>query len=281
MALSKLFATIAIGAALLAAALFLTAPGAEANHNVYLPLVPNTPLMKQVIKTQEYTWCMDARAGAYPNFVSQLRDVTDQYTKKVGVRARQVPFEDQSCMVKHIMPDSFSCGAGAAACIYYANWPVTVEYKYTLGYTDWRSAQGHELGHGVLGLHEQYQDSGGVIQCTARQDTVMDCGSGVRYPTILDIQRGCALILSAWCGTDGSAVCQTTGWDPCSERWRYTDGWSYDPKTLIWWNPSGQQEWTGCNGDGLRWNFILSAWVPPPSAFYLPSRGYWSSAGAC
>lgn len=280
MALSKLFAAIAVGAALLAAALFFTAP-AEASHNIYLPLVPNTPLMKQVIKTQEYKWCADARTSSYPNFISQLTDVTNEYTKRVGVRAQQVPFSDPSCMVKHTMPESFSCGTGAAACIYYANWPVTVEYKYTLGYTDWRSAQGHELGHGVLGLHEQYHDSGGVIQCTARQDTVMDCGSGVRYPTVLDVERACAIIQTAWCGNDGTAVCQSTGWDPCRQRWAFADGQSYDPVTGIWWNPLGQPEWTACNSDGLRWNFTVQAWFPPPSAFYIPSRGFWTSAGAC
>src|SRR3990167_4634804 len=97
------------------------------------------------------------------------------------------------------MPEGLDCG-GCAAQIWYANWPVLVEYKYTLGYTDWRSAQGHELGHGLLGLHEQYNDSGGQIGCTRRQDTVMDCGSSVRYPQDWDVENGCGVIATSWCG---------------------------------------------------------------------------------
>lgn len=285
MALRLALATLALSAVILYGALFGSRP-AQADHIVYLPLVPNTPLMRQIIATQEYTWCVGSRASAYPGFVSQLRDVTDHYTRLTGIRSRQVGFDDASCQVKHTMPDSFSCGAGAAACIYYANWPVTIEYKYTLGFVDWRSAMGHELGHGLLGLHEMYKNSGGGIQCTQRTDTVMDCGSGVRYPQPLDVQRGCAIILSAWCGTDGMAVCTTDGWNPCTQRWHFSDGWSYDPATGVWWNPSGTPEWTPCNADRLRFNLYyrtkgIELWFVPGSSMYDVQRGYWVSAGAC
>jgi hypothetical protein len=262
--------------------LLLLSRTAEGDHNVYLPLVPGTPLMQQVIKAQEYTWCVDARAAAYPNFVSQLRDVADEYTKRTGIKHRQVAL-DSSCQVQHLMPDNHGC-SGCAAWIFYANWPVKIEYKYTLGFTDWRTTQGHELGHGLLGLHEMYRDSGGGIGCTGRQDTVMDCGSGVRYPTSLDVSRGCAIINTLWCGKDATIVCGGSGepyWDACTQRWFFADGWSYEPATRDWWNPQGQREWTACNADNLRWNYLIQAWFPPPSAFFLPSRGYWASAGPC
>lgn len=210
---------------------------AEANHNVYLPLVPNTWLMQRVIQNQEQVWCADSRASAYPNFIDQLRDVNDQYTARVGIKHRQVTGDFRSddpqvltkvqaagCQVFHTMPDGLQCD-GWAAQIFYANSPVIVQYCYKLGYTDWRSAHGHELGHGLLGLHEQYRDSGGSIGCTGRSDTVMDCGfPHVRYPQPLDVDRGCAIILTAWCGkapaVDSEWCCDTTypGWAPTVSR---------------------------------------------------------------
>ena len=232
---------------------------ASASHLVYLPQVPATPLMQRVIQAQEYVWCADSRASAYPNFLSQLRDVNAQYAARVGIKNREVAYSDPSCQVKHVMPDAFPCGQGAAACIYYANWPVTVAYAYQLGYTDWRSAQGHELGHGLLGLHEQYQDQGGQLQCTGRQDTVMDCGSGIRYPQPLDVQRGCAVILTSWCGM---APVQTYPFYD-GARWRFADGRSYDPALFncgAWFDRLNRLEWGECAGD-WRWLDVQGLWV--------------------
>lgn len=256
----------------------------EASHFVYLPNVPNTPLMQQVIKNQTYTWCVDSRAASYPNFVTQLTDVNNEFTKREGIFWKQVPFPpsaaDTSCQVRHVMPDGLSC-QGWAAQVFYGSWPVTVQYCWTLGYTDWRSAQGHELGHALLGLHEQYNDVSGSIGCTGRTDTVMDCGSGVRYPTALDTSRACAIIRTVWCGKDPN------------DRFYFADGWSYQPSTQWWWNPDNRPEWTACNADGLRWNLYLDfkfdgvidgvggLWYPPGSGFFDPARGYWAFSGAC
>lgn len=184
----------------------------QAEHNTFLPLIPNTPLMQQLVKAQEYTWCADSRAASYPSFLSQLRDVNAEYEKRVGIRSREVAFPKKpngaddygssstGCQVQHVMGLDFPCGSGAAACIYYANFPVEVHYQESLGYVDWRTAHGHELGHGLLGLHEQYDDKAGGIGCTRKQWTVMDCASGVRYPQDWDVARGCEVIRTAWCG---------------------------------------------------------------------------------
>ena len=274
-----------VAAALFFLGLFLifTAPAA-ANHLEYLPYVPNTALMKSVKATQEQVWCVDARASAYPNFVTQLRDVNDQYTARTGIRNRQVAFTDSSCQVKHTMPDNHAC-SGCAAWVFYTNWPVEIQYKWQVGYSDWRTTQGHELGHALLGLHEQYNDSSGGIGClTDRVWTVMSCGTGVRYPTVRDVDLGCAVLITSWCGKDGSLQCGGSGnpyYDICLSRWVFADGWSYDPKNQQWWNPQGQAEWTACNTDSLRYNFTIQGWLPPGSAFYLPGRNYWAVAGAC
>lgn len=280
----KVIREVAIWALALFLFILLLSKTAEANHLDYLPYVPNTALMKSVRATQEYTYCVDARASAYPNFVSQLSDVNDQYTARTGIRHRQVPFGDPSCQVKHTMPDNHAC-SGCAAWVFYTNWPVEIQYKWQVGYTDWRTTQGHEMGHALLGLHEQYIDAGGTIQCDAsRLDTVMSCGTGVRYPTLRDVRLGCAVLVTNWCGQDGSIQCGGQGnpyYDLCLSRWVFADGWSFDPKTLIWWNPQAQPEWTACNQDSLRYNFTIQGWMPPASAFFLPSRGYWAVAGTC
>lgn len=266
---------------LLGVLLIITAPTAKADHNVYLPLTPNTPIMQTVKATQEYTWCVNARGLQYPGFVGQVREVADAYTVRTGIRHREVAY-GAACQVRHDMLDNHPC-SGCAAWVYYANNPVTIEYKTSAGYVLWQTTIGHELGHALLGLHEQYRDSGGVIQCTGRTDTVMDCGSGVRYPTALDVDRGCALYQTAWCGRDGTLQCTGQGdpyWNPCTSRWVFADGQEYEPRTGIWYL-KGKPEWTACNADGLRWNLQLLFWAPPGSSFFAPSRGYWSTAGAC
>lgn len=228
--------------------LIITAP-ANANHNEFLPLTPGTPLMQQIIRNQEYTYCLDARASNYPNFRSQLEDVNNQYAERTGIRSREVAFGDPSCMLKHTMPENHGCGSGCAAWVFYANWPVVIEYKWQLGYTDWRSTHGHELGHALLGLHEMYNDSSGSIGCTRRQDTVMDCGSFVRYPQSIDVSRGCSIIKTGWCGR------------PATEpRFIAPDGWQYEFSTGTWYDSRGVARFGPCNADMLRLDLLDGHW---------------------
>ena len=222
---------------------------ARADHNVLLPLVPNTPLIQRIIQTQEVLWCVDSRASNWPNFVSQLRDVNDQYFERVGIRHRQVDFTDPSCQVKHTMPDNHGC-SGCAAWVYYANSHVLIEYRYQVAYVDWRTTQGHELGHALLGLHEQYRDSGNNIACTGKQWTVMDCSSGVRYPQQWDVDNGCAAIGTTWCG-QAPAPPPPSEWAACDPSW---GGW---------------------------WNSAIERWVAQGSSFFDPVTGAWASPPRC
>ncbi len=239
----------------------------RANHLVYLPYAGQTWMALQIKTTQEQVWCLDSRAEAYPGFLTQLRDVNDQYTQRVGIKHRQVPFGDPSCQMLHVMLPDFPCGSGAAACIYYANQPVTIHYQETLGYTDWRSAQAHEAGHGILGqLHEQYLDSGGTIGCTGRQDTEMDCSSGVKAPQPLDIQRGCAMIATSWCGM---APAQTFPyWS--GERWVFQDGWSWNPSGVgTWYDPLNRPTWGQCDKVNRDcWHLRFLVWMFEGTAYY-------------
>jgi N-acetyl-anhydromuramyl-L-alanine amidase AmpD len=67
-------------------------------------------------------------------------------------------------------------------------------------------------------------------------------------------------------------------------RYFFPDGWSYDASTGDWWNPAGEREWSACNSDRLRWNYIVNRWFPEGATGGfdpLPTRNYWSLAGAC
>lgn len=264
----------------------LLSPPARSHHQEYLPLVPATPIMKSIKATQEYTWCVNQRAAQYPQFTAQVREVSDAYTRLVGIKNRQVEY-GSSCQVRHDMRDDHPCG-GCAAWVFYANNPVTIEYKATVGYTLWQTTIGHELGHALLGLHEQYTDLGS-IQCTGKQTTVMDCGSGVKYPTVRDIGLGCAMYQTSWCGqAPAPPKCagpvQPNGlyWDDCQQRWVNGAGWTYSPATGIWYLPNGNAEWGACASDWAgRWNFYREVWMPVNHQMYAPERGFWSVAPPC
>ena len=275
--------------------LYACSKPAEGSHNILLPYAGSTWIQGQLRATQEQAWCMDNRAASYPGFASQLRETNQQYADLVGIRSREVGFADPGCQVRHVMEPAFPCGSGAAACIYYANNPVTVHYQESLGYADWRSAQAHELGHGLLTLHERYIDSGGVIQCGGTAEvglTVMQCGPPfVRIPMPLDIERGCPALATSWCGRQPAppncegAFSEAHPWmryDVCLGRWVNTaNGWSVNPSDDSWYDPNGVATWSGCNSDRLRWNHKNQQWDGNGSYYFKPSEGFWSAMPPC
>ena len=213
----------------------------------------------QIKTNQMQVWCLESTAANYPGFRSQLVETNDQYTRLVGIRHREVAWGDPACEVRHRM-DSFPCGSGAAACIYYASKPVDVFYNKFLGFSDWRSAQAHELGHGILGqLHEMYQDSGGQITCLYRPETEMSCGPPyVRYPQPLDVQRGCAIINTSWCGVQQPAP---------PDYYEAPDGWRYYFATGNWHDSRDVPRFGPCNQDRLRLDLLDTHWWRPGGAY--------------
>lgn len=166
---------------------------AEQHHQYRLPVIPDTPAVHSLWQTGEWTYCLDARASAYPNFRAQVQQVLGAYFDVLAIDSREVPW-GVGCQLQFWMPDDPGFCSGCAANVFYANWPVRINFKWQLGFVYWTGTVGHETGH-ITGLHEQYIDSGS-IRCTGRTDTVMDCGShvnlpplGVWFPQPLDVSR--------------------------------------------------------------------------------------------
>jgi hypothetical protein len=63
------------------------------------------------------------------------------------------------------------------------------------------------------------------------------------------------------------------GWDDCVNRYRFLDGFSYEPSTGRWWNPDQTPEWEPCNQDSIRWNLVFGFFAPPGSGEFVPHRG--------
>lgn len=290
MAALKLIAVMYAVLLLSAVVMIVQCGKAEADHSVYLPLVPNTPMIQNIIATQEVLWCVNDRGVAYPNFVSQLQDVNDQYAQRTGIKHRQVAWGTPAttgCQEQHNMVWGLQCG-GCAAHVFFANWPVVIEYKEDLLHIDRRSAAGHEITHDRLGLNEMYKDSGGTIQCTGRQDTVMDCGSGVRYPQALDVSRGAQVITTPWYGRapDAAPACGLGEpnefghrWDSCAAWWDVGAGASPryfkpDQGCGEWYLPDGRLEWGACDPSwGARWQAILDCWISERVAYCNGQHG--------
>lgn len=161
---------------------------ATAHHNSgRLPLIPDTPAVEQALTGGKLSYCFNSRAQSYPGFVAQVREVNAAFAAALGVSWHEVAFGPQ-CQVQHVMPEQHACSA-CAAWVYYASWPVVVEYKWQLAYVSWRSTIGHELGH-VFGLHEAYDDLRGVSHILTYGTwaspwdgpTVMDVGTHVPFP---------------------------------------------------------------------------------------------------
>ena len=212
--------------------------------------------MQAIIRDGSYTWCVNPMAAAYPGFVAQVHDVQDQYARRVGILHSQVAW-GLGCQVQHNFVVGLQCG-GCAAHVFYANWPVVVEYKADLGFVDWRSTTGHEDGHALLGLHEQYDDV--AFRClTDRTWTVMSCGTGVRYPQGFDVLNGCQALNTPWCGPPPLPPCGEPCWD--GSLWLFSTGWAYEPLTDNWIDPLGRLFWEAKASWGGRWSPVLGAWL--------------------
>ena len=237
-----------VAAVLLALLIWYLITGGKAfqHHNVYLPGVPGTPAIQNLLADGERTWCTNANAANYPNLIAQVQQTYDSQNVRLGNANRRITGTYESpqaalnagCEVWwNGRYDNFC--TGCAANVHYASWPVTVNMKLSLGYFEWKTTAGHEEGH-IHGLHEQYNDSGG-IGCTGRQDTVMDCGSGVWELKPLDVGRICTLYAVPGDRFHACAPSVYPYWD--GVYWNF-EAWRYRPVDGAWVNYQGPVSYT-------------------------------------
>lgn len=268
----------------------------EAHHNIALPGIPNTPAIQQSIKPYgSIAYCLNDRASNYPNFRAQLREVMDSYEAETGVKAYEVaygtpwgfgPASGQTgCAVQHNMTSGF-CN-GCAANVTYANWPVVVQYDWTLGFARWLGTQAHEFGH-ILGLHEMYTDLGS-IQCRDRPAlgeplSVMSCGWQTGHGYVERIQPFDIGNLKGWLfprpTTEGSLATYL------GDRivWFKVDQFRSDHAAIMYYDAlSDQYYWSGVvaypSGDGYSRAVIYchpgrQIWVNQQSSTY-PVHHIW------
>ena len=284
-----------VGLALLLSTILLGGQEAAADHNPQgkLPNVPWTVLIQNVEKDAEVAWCVNDVGTNYPNFVSQLRQVNDAAQARTGIAHRQVAWgtpQVTGCEVQHNALWNHSCD-GCAAWIMYAEWPVRVEYKISLGYTDWRSTQAHEgtnCGH-AMGEHEGYDDVNfrshkntyGTWASPWNGPTVMDVGTGVWECTEADYMVMAQWLTFWW--VQAVDPCASVGpnqdnlrWYPCKGGgvWETPDGNTFYPPHGFWY-------YSACNTDRLRWDNYAGEWKTPGSASFRAEKGYWSVTPPC
>ena len=264
----KLIASIA-----LAVGLFLGVGAVEAHHSGQpcypggpakcLPLLPS-PFMNSVFAQPEIRWCLNDRSAVYPDFQRQTQLVHNVISAKLGIPNRQVAFGSPSstgCWIQHNMRLDHPC-QGCAAWVHYLNSPILVEYNEPLLYSDWRTTLGHELGHAIAGIHEQYDDArfvshirtygywatNGTSRSNVGDPTVMDFGSnglpgfpeGVWEWTGWDVARGCDVLdhqqkRFTGCGFSEPPPPPDTEWGVCesvSVGWRC---WNNNLQLWVWW----------------------------------------------
>ena len=290
-------------------------PCGPGGREVCLPLQP-TVAVNTLRATGELTWCVNARANSYPNFVSQIHETNNAAKAVTGFGHRQIPgtFETDAlagaagCQVWHSMPPTHGC-SGCAAWVHYANWPVIIEYKWQLGYTDWKTTIGHEMGH-VYGLHEHYDDDkflshrgtygywahGYVVSPGSATDspTVMDFGTGQWALQPYDVKHICQLVdrngeVFVGCGFNAPPPpppCVPTNSVPC---WTFTHttrwAWLFENGVSCeilsdggcnWYAPDGQLAFTNFHAWGGWFSPLIDAWIPVGNSFF--KYGAWHMA---
>ncbi|HSE47032.1 MAG TPA: hypothetical protein VLA89_17070 [Gemmatimonadales bacterium] len=225
----KLAAAVYLFFGVLVVAVFCADVGVtKADHNGdFLPVynkvgqdITALPAQNRALNRGWINYCFDASAADYPGFRSQARQVVEYATSQTTIAAVEVPWGDD-CDIRNVMPPDQTflntCGQGAAACIYYWSLPVTIYYRRSLNFFDWKSTFCHEglsTGH-FMGQHEEYDDQ--AFRSNGRFWTCMDFGTGTWQLPPFDRDR----IWNSWAPDRPSAV----GLRPELNGW-YTATWT-------------------------------------------------------
>ena len=258
-------------------------------RTVCLPSMHLSRFTEELRTTVGYSYCLNSRANGFPGFSAQVDNVTARQADALGIVAVRVagtyetPTEAKAvgCDLLHSMPNVHAC-TGCAAWILYLNWPILIEYKWQVGYSDWETTISHELDH-AHGLHEHYDD---ISFTSYRQGngvwahgfepgtdpgtpsdtpTVMDVGTGIKFLTLYDTRYICELndrdgLLFTGCGLEvETAAPANLEQDVCRDgraiaefRWEPATRADGGPPDVAWLDlsitPEGFRKGTWCAG---------------------------------
>lgn len=264
-------------------------PTSNPGRAVCLLYADSSYAVTKIQQQKHLTYCFDQRATNYPNFVSQVESVNANQGSAIGVQwirisgvyttSSQAKFA--GCDVWHSMPDVHGCSE-CGAWVHYLNNPVTIEYRWQVGYNDWRTTIAHEQVH-IYGLHEHYDDvnfrsyrnnfgrwAHGLFGDPGTANdavTVMDSGVGVflggDWLTDYDLRHVCMNIdprsqYFVGCGY----IEQQEPCEPCwvtriewngQYRWRFDNSRSFTPDAGcgLWYNAANQLVMGACDNS---WN---------------------------
>ncbi len=143
----------------------------------------------------------------------------------------------------------------------------------------------HEIvGHALATFNEQYclgTESTGICRGLALFTPapgwvdVMNTGPNSRHG--LD-----AIELERWSRTMYNVLGgSSAGFDPFTGRWFQENGWSWEPASGNWFNPAGVAEFSQCDQNSLRWDFLIRRWTVPGASFFDPASNYWATSPGC
>lgn len=133
----------------------------------------------------------------------------------------------------------------------------------------------HEIiGHAIATFNEQYCLGGETTGVCAGQaqfasapnwQDIMNTGPDSRR----DI-GDCPICVERWervMYEINTITCSLVGWDECSQRWRFNDGWSWSPSEDIWYDPLNRARWAKCNQDNFRLDLLDQHWWAPAEQY--------------
>ena len=284
------------------------------NQRLYPGGSYNTPMIAKVTATSTMTWEVTDSFGwnGWADVVGRAIDTSSSYENSLGriynrylqgenrgqIVIRRANAGESPDIINHAVTTAFleaKCGDWATACVYLFNpLPVPAYYKaaamITWPFESQSAVVQHEDNHALARSCDQYR--GGCplastgqyesqVICTGNPDTLMDCGGAARYAQRFDYDT----FVLAYPPTAPflqvqvpPPPCVPTAGSPCwvDGRWRFADGWSFEPSSNVWYRPDGAATWINCNagGNGACWSLIKNEWVYAGSLVWFDGSHY-------
>ena len=282
----------------------------EPPYDRFLPQHELSPIVPAVkARNYQIAYRVENSSGVMPRWADQLAfalDTNSPYAGSYGRILSQWIFmfrEDAAPVVtqRALTTAAFSIACNSDWAIGCAQWytmPGIVSYRAPAMVT-WSDVSvaaviGHENHHIIAKACDQYRHgnpSGDIADpdqacryenvesvCTGNQDSIMDCGNAARTLQPYDVDT----FLIAY-GLS-RVTCSTSGWDECSQRWRFPDGLSWSPAPAPYgvWYKDDVSIFDGCDLSwGGRHSKAAQGWQRQGSFFFFDALNFGMETPIC